>query len=660
MNYNKIIRSLSLLAFLSVGVLTSCGNENNSSENAAVGLLEANAHAVGSASKLNSLFEESQKSGGDYYYPGINEDVAASSAETGAQGSGTRDYTDTNEQVAGVSEADIVKTDGYQIYYAARYENKIRVLDVEDDHSIHVGTMIDLGQVYTDSLYLTPNYLIVIGYRYDVSTIGCATEDDGDTAYCLSYMWWQPTGTAVIIDRDTLDIVYSLETDSFFMDHRLINDSLFLVGYKYHYYGAEDARPYFTEIKGDSEETSFVNYDDIYYFDDTPAYGMKVLTGVKLNADPEQIEHNSSAFLGASPDYQKMYVNLDHLVLAETIYHYEENAYYNRMTISQFALDIVNATLSFEASASLAGTSLNQFSMDEYEGNLRVATTDRHTTWGIVSEWWGWSSTSVVTNHLYILKANEDEGFDLVGHLSEGLGKPGEEIKSVRFDGPTAYIVTFLNTDPLYIIDLSDPTTPVVGGEIEQLGFDTYQHVWGENRLLGIGYNATETGSVSGMKLSVYNTTSGEEETIQTVPLFTYSNLDGTSWEYGYSEALWNHKALLISVEDGILGFPVQAYEYGYTEVADGSSGDYIYHDGEKTYEWFWNYHSYYYIFHIDFSLENPISEPFVIEHDTTSDYYVSVDRGILIEGVIYTISNREVVSYSVEDKALYGEPLVF
>jgi len=660
MNYHKIIRSFSLLAFLSVGVLASCGNGNNSSENSAAGLMAANAHAVGNASKLNDLFEESQKTGGNYYYPGMNEDVTASSAETGAQGSGSRDYTDTNEQVEGVSEADIVKTDGYQIYYAARYENKIRVLDVEDDHSIHVGTMIDLGQVYTDSLYLTPNYLIVIGYRYDVSNIGCATDDEGDTAYCLSYMWWQPTGTAVIIDRDTLDIVYSLETDSFFMDHRLINDSLFLVGYKYHYYGDDDARPYFTEIKGDSEETSFVDYSDIYYFDDTPAYGMKVLTGVKLNADPELIEHNSSAFLGASPDYQKMYVNLDHLVLAETIYHYEENEYYNRMTISQFALDIAHATLSFEASASLAGTSLNQFSMDEYEGNLRVATTDRHTTWSVVSEWWGWSSTSVVTNHLYILKANEDAGFDLVGHLSEGLGKPGEEIKSVRFDGPTAYIVTFLNTDPLYIIDLSDPTNPVVGGEIEQLGFDTYQHIWGENRLLGIGYNAGENGGITGMKISAYNTASGEEETIQTLSLFSYSNVDDTSWEYGYSEALWNHKALLISVEDGIIAFPVQAYEYGYKEVADGTSGEYVYNDGEKTYEWFWNYHSYYYIFHIDFNLAKPISEPFVIEHDTSNDYYVSVDRGILIEGIIYTISNREVVSYSVADKALYGEPLVF
>lgn len=659
MNNKTLIRSLGLLAFLSVGVLASCGTENNSGESAA-GLMAANAHSVGSATKLDDLFKASTDTRGDYYYPGVNEDVATSSAEAGGQDSGTRDYTDTNEQVEGVSEADIVKTDGYQIYYAARYENKIRVLDVEDDHSISVGTIIDLGQVYTDSLYLTPNYLIIIGYRYDVSTIGCATEEDGETAYCLSYMWWQPTGTAVVIDRDTLEVVYSLETDSYFMDHRLINDSLFLAGYKYHYYGEDDARPYFTEIKGEAEVTSFVDYDDIYYFDDTPAYGMKVLTGVKLNADPQQIEHNSSAFLGASPDYQKMYVNLDHLVLAETIYHYGEYEYYTRMTISQFALDTVNATLTFEASVSLAGTSLNQFSMDEYEGHLRVATTDRHTTWTVVSDWWGWSSTSTVTNHLYILQANDDGGFDLIGHLSEGLGKPGEEIKSVRFDGPTAYIVTFLNTDPLYIIDLSDPTTPVVGGEIEQLGFDTYQHVWGENRLLGIGYNASESGSITGLKLSAYNTAEGEEETIQTRSLFTYENTDQTTWNYGYTEALWNHKALLISIDDGILGFPVQAYEYGYREVADGTSGDYVYETDDKTYEWYWNYHSFYYIFTIDFSLENPISAQFIIEHDTTNDYYVSVDRGILIEGIVYTISNREVVSYSVADKALYGEPLVF
>lgn len=655
-----MMRSLALLAFLSVGVLTACGGSDTSSENEA-GLFAASAHAVGSASKLNDLFTESQKSTGGVYYPGAMEDGLSSATATEGNGSQQpRDYTDTNEQVEGVSEADIVKTDGYQIYYAARYENKIRVLDVEDDHSIQMGSVIDLGQVYTDSLYLTPNYLIIIGYRYDVTQIGCATENDGDTAYCLSYMWWQPTGTAVVIDRATLQIVYSLETDSYFMDHRLINDSLFLVGYKYHYYGAEDARPYFTEIKGENEETSKVDYDNIYYFDDTPAYGMKVLTGVKLNADPSQITHNSSAFLGSSPDYQKMYVNLDHLFLAETVYYYGQNEYYNRMTISQFALDVENAMLTFEASASLAGTSLNQFSMDEYEGYLRVATTDRHTTWTMASDWWGWSSTSVVTNHLFILQANADAGFDLIGHLSEGLGKPGEEIKSVRFDGTSAYIVTFLNTDPLYILDLSDPTAPVIGGSIEQMGFDTYQHVWGEGHLLGIGYNATETGSVNGLKLSAYNTASGEEETIQTLSLFSYENKDETSWNYGYSEALWNPKALLLSVEKGILGFSVQAYEYGYREVEAGSSGDYIYETGDKTYEWYWNYHSYYYIFSIDFSLAKPISEPFIIEHDTSNDYYVSVDRGILIEGIVYTISNRGVVSYSVTDQALFGTPLVF
>ncbi len=659
MNKKMMMRSLGLLAFLSVGVLASCGGDNSSSQ-IAEGLYAANAHAVGSGEKLEDLFEESQKSTGGVYYPGVNEDVALSSAAAEGDGSQTRDYTDTNEQVEGVSEADIVKTDGYQIYYAARYENKIRVLDVEDDHSIQLGTVIDLGQVYTDSLYLTPDYLIIIGYRYDVSKIGCATEEDGDTANCLSYMWWQPTGTAVIIDRDTLEIVYSLETDSFFMDHRLINQSLFLVGYKYHYYGVEDARPYFTETKGDDKETTNVDYDDIYYFDDTPAYGMKVLTGVLLNEDPMQIAHNSTAYLGSYPDYQKMYVNMDHLFLAETVYYYGENEYYTRMTVSQFGLDIAHATLAFEASASLAGTSLNQFSMDEYDGYLRVATTDRHTTWTITSDWWSWMSTSVVTNHLFVLQANEDGGFDLIGHLSEGLGEPGEEIKSVRFDGTSAYIVTFLNTDPLYIIDLTDPTTPVIGGSIEQLGFDTYQHVWGEDRLIGIGYNATESGSINGLKLSAYNTSSGEEETLQTLNLFSYENTVETTWNYGYSEALWNPKALLLSVEHGVLGFPVQAYEYGYREVADGTSGDYIYESGDKTYEWFWSYHSFYYIFTIDFSLEQPISEAFIIEHETSNDYYVAVDRGILIEGIIYTISNRGVVAYSAADKALYGTPLVF
>jgi hypothetical protein len=240
-----------------------------------------------------------------------------------------------------------------------------------------------------------------------------------------------------------------------------------------------------------------------------------------------------------------------------------------------------------------------------------------------------------------------NETFALVGHLSENLGKPGEDIKSVRFEQNTAYIVTFLQTDPLYIIDLSNPAAPSIAGEIEQEGFDLYQHVWGEGNLIGIGYDADTNGMVTGMKLSAYNVKSGEEETLQTYNLYTYENANDSSWTYGFSEALYNHKAMLVSVDRGYLGFSVQAYEYGSVDTESGRV-------------WYSIYHSYYYLFSIDFTKDNPISDPVIIEHPTSVDYYVGVDRGVMIDDYLYTISDQRIITYSLLDQAIIEPPLLF
>jgi len=687
---NSLLASFALMGGLAMGLLSGCTPLVHHQDPV---LFNANVHSVYNETKLKDLVAAATAEYQSNWFNGIGgvaEDTNGSQTMSpGVEGGGvTRDYTDTNTQVDGVAEGDIVKTDGYNIYYAARYENKIRVLSVSDDHSISLESTIDLGEVYTDSLYLTSNYLIIIGYRYNIQETTCRYSDaEGDAAYCLSYMWWQPTGTVVVIDRATLLPVYTLETDSYFMDNRLIDDSLFLVGYKYLYgNGEEELRPTFTEIKDGTSVEAVVGYDSLYYFDDTPAYGMRVLTGIKLNDDPSLIEYNASGYLGASPDYQKMYVSLNALYLAETVYHYDNTTSYTRMTISQYNIDIPNATMEFRASGIVEGTSLNQFSMDEYEGYLRVATTNRVWTWSETSNvWWDWMSNSVTTNHLYILKVSPTaHEFDLIGHMSEGLGKPNESIQSVRFSGNTAYVVTFLRTDPLYIIDLSEPTTPIISGTIEQEGYDTYQHPWGDGRLVGIGYDADENGMVTGLKISAYNTALGTEETIQTKVLSTYGASGENTWSYGYSEALWNPKALLVSVEHGIIAFSVQAYEYGYTTnpTSETSSEDPTSTDGDVTtssettpadgssaestgntdgYEsWYWTYHSYYYIFQIDFENSSPISDPIIIEHPTSQDYYVNVDRGILIDGYVYTISNREVIVYSLVDKEIFGSGLTF
>lgn len=658
-------------------ILTGCNVNSSSTPNY---LTNTALHAVGDADTLTALLADANqtKSGGwDFNTIGMESgDLAAPSA---SETQSSREYTDTNTQVEGVMESDIIKTDGYFIYYAARYENRIRVMEVLDDHSITLGETIDLGNVYTEALYLTEDYLVVIGYSYETIDSSCGiAEDDTEVRNCVSMYWYSPSGTALFIDRDTLETVYELKTDSYFMDHRLIEErnledvvtstSLFLVGHKYMYYGTEDFRPTFTENPGSIlEQVEKVDYSSIYYFEETPAYSMTVLTGIRINSDPSLIEYNAAAYLGANDYYKQMYVSNNALYLTNTTYHYTENISWSTMTITQFDIDTTLATLTYRAGTILEGTSLNQFSMDEYDGYLRVATTNRMTTYSGAIYWWESSFSSTITNHLYVLRVDaESDHFIQVGHLSEGLGKPNESIQSVRFDTNTAYVVTFLRTDPLYIIDLSDPTTPEITGEIEQLGYDTYQHPWGTNQLVGLGYSADENGSITGINLKAYSTASGSASVLQTMDVVAF-DWDNSNWSYGYSEALWNSRAILVDVEKGIFAFAVQFYTYGYREVPTdpnssetGDSTPWSSSDNSTYTEWFYEYYSYYYIFKIDFAQgANTISEPIVIEHPTSEYYLGTVERGILIDDYIYTISNNLVITYSLASDAIVEPNLI-
>ncbi|MFA5443300.1 MAG: beta-propeller domain-containing protein [Bacilli bacterium] len=636
MKMHSKLMSLIVLSLMPVALLSGCDGPSFD------GLVnQTKVHTVGSKAKMNSLLEEakdeSARSDGDWGF--FNGDITAAAEDSGGS---TRDYVDTNEQVEGVKEGDIVKTDGFDIFYAPRYHNVIRVVSVEDNYDVTLAHTIELENTYVESLYLFEKYLVVIGYTFE-EELGYGDEQE------MYYRWWSPTGTVTVINRLTYEVDYRLISDSFFIDHRVIDNSIFLVSHKYLYYGnvEYEYRPTYKVTKNSVPEVEYLDYDSMYYFDDSPAYGMNVLTGIKLSDDANEISYNADAYLGATASYKRMYVNLSDMYLVESVYHYEDNSYHTTSIISQYSLDIQNASSSYVAAVIVAGISLNQFSLDVYDGYLRVATTERSATWSIL-DFFGWMSETNITNHLFVLKLDEEkETFDLIGHISDGLGKPNEEIKSVRFEGETAYIVTFFLTDPLYVIDLSNPVTPSIQGEIIQEGFDTYQHEWGVGNLIGIGYDADEFGSLTGMKISAYNVSSNEEETLQTYNIFSYDYTSESTWSYGYSEALYNHKALLLSVEKGYLGFAVEAMEYGYINEDSGR-------------DWYYRYHSYYYLFRIDFTKDNPILDPIIIHHPSSEDYYLGVDRGVMIDDYVYTMSDYGVITYSLIDKSIVDPPLVF
>lgn len=142
----------------------------------------------------------------------------------------------------------------------------------------------------------------------------------------------------------------------------------------------------------------------------------------------------------------------------------------------------------FTASGEVPGWLLNQYSMSEWDGHLRIATTD--------------SLDNTTSSAVYVLRLNGGQ-LTQAGHVG-GLGR-NERIYSVRFIGTTGYVVTFRQTDPLYTLDLRDPAAPKVVGELKIPGYSAYLHPAGDGRLLGLGQDANAQGRVQGMQVSLFD-----------------------------------------------------------------------------------------------------------------------------------------------------------
>jgi uncharacterized secreted protein with C-terminal beta-propeller domain len=195
----------------------------------------------------------------------------------------------------------------------------------------------------------------------------------------------------------------------------------------------------------------------------------------------------------------------------------------------------------YRGTGTIKGSVLNQFSMSEFEGNLRVA----HTR----DNW----SVGESENLVSVLAEGTDGQLETIGSL-DGLA-PGERIYSARFMGEKGYVVTFETVDPLFTIDLSEPTNPTLVGELKIPGFSTYIHPLGDNHLLTIGQHtvANEWGgfSIDGIQLTVFDVSdfAAPEQAHKVV-------LEGNAW----SSAVYDSKAFTFHAGSGLLALPLSAY----------------------------------------------------------------------------------------------------
>ena len=421
-------------------------------------------------------------------------------------------YSKTNTQVEGVDEADIVKTDGTYLYVVSdsgRSAGRVHIIKAEG------GTLTELSvtEPVTDGVYQDYDSVLELYVDGDVMVLlmDCIDEDTAD-----SY-----TVTAVydITDRRAPRVMGLLTQDGIYSSSRKNGDYVYVFTRK-GAWAEEDRRCYIPYADGEPIPCS-----SLYYSPETQGAEMLVVTALNIRK-PEQFT-----------DRECIYYNGDTMYVSEDAIYVAGQYWGNGQTRSQtelFKVSYKDGRLEASASKRFLGWLNNQFSMDQYKDCLRlVATVDDYRRGGR-------------SNALYVM----DEQLEIVGSI-QNLA-PDERIYSARFMGDTGYFVTFRETDPLFSVDLSDPTDPKIMGELKITGFSSYLHGYSDELLLGIGREINpRTGADEGIKLSMfdisdpYNVKEQDKQVLE---------------EYWDSPALSNHKAVLIDTEKNLFGFAVCGY----------------------------------------------------------------------------------------------------
>ena len=430
-------------------------------------------------------------------------DADAAAATTGSQSAPS--FTGTNVQVAGVDEADLVKTDGFYIYSLLDERSRLRIVEVQDG-GMNLQSTLDVGFEPREML-LHGDTLLLVATEWRVGAVTRIAQVD-------------------ISDRRSPEVVADLSMDGLYNGARL-SDGVARVVITSNPVGIEWERPQGSGLRAEQEaieanrelvrNSTLGNWLPAYILADPeggdPEWGQLVdcsnvlapgvfsglnTLSILLFDLSAGITDWTTASVVAEGDTiyatpESVYVATSRWVnwgvLSEDDVRSESRGY--STLIHKFDTSRSGRPV-YEASGAVEGFLLNQFSMDEYDGDLRVAATSS-------PSWW-WTEDS--ESHVTVLRPSGDvlEEIGSVGGLGEG-----ERIFSVRFMGPDAYVVTFRQVDPLYALDLSDPTNPEVRGELKIPGFSSYLHPVGEDLLLGVGQDASLEGRVEGLQVSLFD-----------------------------------------------------------------------------------------------------------------------------------------------------------
>ena len=535
--------------------------------------------------------------------------VAAPTADGGEES--YRDYSETNVQVAGIDEADIIKTDGDYIYTIT--DSVVFIIKAYPGEDAEVVEKIDFDENYPTGLFISGDYLAVFGNYQDLDFF---KDIDFRPQYGMTFF-----NIYDISDKEDPELVKEYKFEGSYSNARMVDDYVYFVTNTQTFY----RRVYPTPIMFDGAKIAAMPVSDIYYFD--IPYRNPQLVGVHAI----DIKNPSSEvnYVSVAVEWdQNLYMSKDNIFVTyteqineyelyediikdlledeltdtdkaliekikktdnEVLSFYEKKSkimqiYYSYMqymsqdeqedlqdeaeellkqkmeeykhleytVINRISVD--DGEIDVEANGKVPGHIINQFSMDEYKNVFRIATTISP-TWSRFD-----NDQTESTNNVYAL----DQDMEIMGEL-EGLAE-GEQIYSTRFIGERLYMVTFEQVDPFFVIDLSDPTDIEELGKLKIPGFSRYLHPYDEDTIIGIGRDASSTGRQQGLKISLFDVSDVEDP--EEIAKFV------TDERYVQSTAEFEHKAFLFDREKELLVIPAYNYDYGWDENGRRTTGE--------------------------------------------------------------------------------------
>ena len=537
------------------------------------------------------------------------------------------DYSKTNVQVEGVDEADITKTDGNYIYSISG--SNVFITNATDPNNIKLEGLITSINIPED-LMLYQDKLVIVYYQEE--------SVDYDSYSSRTYI-----NTIVSIydikDKGNPKLLKEVNLPEPYYTTRCIDGRLFVFSSGYLRTKDDQVIRTYQEDKTQKE----IPLNKIKYLKESPTNTQTLIAEVDLN-NITNVDISSYLI-----DISNAYISENNIYLLNDYYNYRDNLKFKDIFGWKGIFGIINTDsnngyeteivkfninaqkgISYQTSTKLEGETINQYSLDENNKNLRVA---MHSD----------SGTRVVVL---------DKNLKTIGE-TENVAE-GEEMYASRFIGDKAYLVTYKNTDPLFVIDLSDSHNPKVLGELKIPGYSTYLHPYDETHLIGIGMDTEEeverdtdgsvlwtSARITGMKMSLFDVSDiYNPKQIATTKIGDSSTV---------SAVLTNSKALLFSKEKNLLAIPVNHYEEEFSSDSskeiDEEIEDFIYNSKDYISEG-------YFVYNID--LDKGFELKGTITHNKTTSRTYGIEskllRGLYIKDDLYTVSEDEIQVHSISD----------